>query len=111
VFSLLQAYFLPTHGNGEVLVLGKLPYLTNDTNDGQMMATTRQRISILDIEFPTIFLSEKLSWTDLQALPYPYMFKLKFVAPTSTELLFILAIKESFWKRNWVSSLVVSPTV
>jgi hypothetical protein len=26
VFSLLQAYFLPTHGNGEVPVLGKLPY-------------------------------------------------------------------------------------
>jgi hypothetical protein len=26
VFSLLQAYFLPTHGNGEVPILGKLPY-------------------------------------------------------------------------------------
>jgi hypothetical protein len=26
VFSLLQAYFLPTDGNGEVPVLGKLPY-------------------------------------------------------------------------------------
>jgi hypothetical protein len=26
VFSPLQAYFLPTHGNGEVPVLGKLPY-------------------------------------------------------------------------------------
>jgi hypothetical protein len=24
-FSPLQAYFLPTHGNGEVLVLEKLP--------------------------------------------------------------------------------------
>jgi hypothetical protein len=29
VFSLLQAYFLPTHGNGEVPVLGKLPYILN----------------------------------------------------------------------------------
>jgi hypothetical protein len=26
VLSLLQAYFLPTHGNGEVPILGKLPY-------------------------------------------------------------------------------------
>jgi hypothetical protein len=26
MFSPLQAYFLPTHGNGEVLVLEKLPY-------------------------------------------------------------------------------------
>jgi hypothetical protein len=26
VFSTLQAYFLPIHGNGEVPVLGKLPY-------------------------------------------------------------------------------------
>jgi hypothetical protein len=25
VFSPLHAYFLPTHGNGEVRVLGKLP--------------------------------------------------------------------------------------
>jgi hypothetical protein len=25
VFFLLQAYLLPIHGNGEVLVLGKLP--------------------------------------------------------------------------------------
>jgi hypothetical protein len=28
VFSSLQAYFLPTHKNGEVPVLGKLPYKT-----------------------------------------------------------------------------------
>jgi hypothetical protein len=27
VFSVVQAYFLPTHGNGEVPVLGKLPYV------------------------------------------------------------------------------------
>jgi hypothetical protein len=27
VFSLLQAYFLPTHENGEVPILGKLPYI------------------------------------------------------------------------------------
>jgi hypothetical protein len=26
VFCLLQAFFLPTHRNGEVPVLGKLPY-------------------------------------------------------------------------------------
>jgi hypothetical protein len=26
VLSLLQAYFLPTHGNGEVPILGRLPY-------------------------------------------------------------------------------------
>jgi hypothetical protein len=32
VFSLLQAYFLPTHGNGEVPVLGKLPYVELRTN-------------------------------------------------------------------------------
>jgi hypothetical protein len=28
VFSPPQAYFLPTHGNGETPVLGKLPYVT-----------------------------------------------------------------------------------
>jgi hypothetical protein len=27
MFSPLQAYFLPTHGNGEISVLGKLPYM------------------------------------------------------------------------------------
>jgi hypothetical protein len=27
MFFSLQAYFLPTHGNGEVPVLGKLPYM------------------------------------------------------------------------------------
>jgi hypothetical protein len=32
VFFPLRAYFLPTHGNGDVPVLGKLPY------DGSMLA-------------------------------------------------------------------------
>jgi hypothetical protein len=34
-FSLLHAYFLPTHGNGEVPVLGKLPYKPNDYLNGE----------------------------------------------------------------------------
>jgi hypothetical protein len=29
VLSPLQAYFLPTHGNGEVLVLGELSYIVD----------------------------------------------------------------------------------
>jgi hypothetical protein len=28
VFSSLQAYFLPTHGDGEVPILGKLPHIS-----------------------------------------------------------------------------------
>jgi hypothetical protein len=44
VFSPLQTYFLPTHGNGEVPVLGKLPYIviSGHKGSGHVMYTQVQ---------------------------------------------------------------------
>jgi hypothetical protein len=39
VFSPLHAYFLLTHGNGEVQVLGKLPYLLESIENPTLMLT------------------------------------------------------------------------
>jgi hypothetical protein len=42
-FSPLQAYSLPTHGNGEVTVLGKLHYILPQSNNPQEKEQARNR--------------------------------------------------------------------
>jgi hypothetical protein len=39
VFSPLHAYFLQPHGNGEVPVLGKLPYCSDFVSDDAWVST------------------------------------------------------------------------
>jgi hypothetical protein len=43
VFSLLHAYFLPIHENGEILVLRKLPYLQNSWSLQKTFTTWHSR--------------------------------------------------------------------